>query len=46
MRQFLLLCLLVAGVCVGQTLGRRSNLVELDEDSWKQILTGEWMVKL
>ena len=37
----LLVCLTVAPVT-----SRKPQLIRLDEESWRQLLTGEWMVEL
>ena len=37
-------CLLFVLVTVA--LGRSKDLVEVNEENWKQILKGEWMIEL
>lgn len=40
----LLIIILLYFICFA--LGKRSKLINLDEDNWHEMLEGEWMVEL
>lgn len=45
-RLTLLLLLILSVLCHNVVECKKTNLIKLDEDTWSQILTGEWMVEL